>query len=376
MGTNRLLRGLTLTATCVLVTPLLALGCGKKGPPPPERSSVSEVTPAPVEEPLSDESLGVVCNGKAEPRAKPYAKDAATPHGVRAYERDEPNGQLRVDSLMDLDRFRAPKVEDTEIVVCITRTPGEKTETCTFDDKQPPYFLELHNASYEITVREAKTANVLATKTVNLENHGCPMLHTFSSQTETNYPVVDHAVTGIVAPILLPATVTAETKFPNPKEVLGALTTYDLPPICYGLPEPRAAAYEKKPGQTSFAAMLHRASESESFMALTSFDLEAWKAPTDEQVQLVICSTEKSRKKKESCKFDDPPPVHVLDVYSATYESVLREARTGKILATKTVNVPAMSCPMSWSFRGTHEDHIPRPDGELKAPFASFVGGK
>ncbi|MFO0591953.1 MAG: hypothetical protein U0441_30685 [Polyangiaceae bacterium] len=376
MGIDRLPRGIALTVACVLLTPLLALGCGKKGPPPPERSSVSEVMPTPVEEALTDDSFRAVCDGKGEARAKGYAKDAAAAHAMVAFQRDEPKGDLRTASVMKLERFRPQKLEDVEVVVCITRTPGEKTETCTFDDKQPPYFLELHNASYEVSVREAKTGNVLVTKTVNTENHGCPMLHTFSAQTESDFPTADHVVTGIAAPFLLPATVTADTKFPNGKDATGALTTYDLPPICYGLPEPRAAAYEKKPGQTSFAAMLHRASESENFMALTSFDLEAWKAPTDEQYQLVICSTEKSRKKKESCKFDDPPPVHVLDVYSATYESVLREARTGKILATKTVNIPAMSCPMSWSFRGTHEDHIPRPDGELKAPFGSFVGGK
>ncbi len=346
---------------CALGLPLVISACGHKasgsGEPGPASGSAASAAPA---TPLAMDDLAGVCGGKGEPRAKPYTKAGAAAHAMIAFERgaEKPTFELHVPE--DLTDFRPERAEEVELVACVVRTAQHKIETCDFDSTPPVRHLDMNDASYEITLREATTAAVVTTKTVGLPAERCPRFHSFKSEREPQFPSSDPAVTEIAKTFVLPAAGGIGLKMPNPDAGVLKLEPDALDKVCYGLPETRAAAYEKAPGKLSPTLLFSRVNDNARFVSSLHPEIEVWRSEVAQRYQLVLCATEKSRTKKKDCKFDDKEPVHFLDMYSATYDVALREAKTAKVLATTTVTEEALtSCPTMWLFKSTHDTDIP-----------------
>ena len=364
-----------LTAVSLLALPLLVVACGNKKQPSADDQPGGPPPPA-FQAPLTEDDLRAVCDGKAEPRAKAYSKADPTAHSMLLFVKAGTK-EYRSDDINPLKRFKSEKPEQTELVACINRTAVKKVSTCDFDDTPPARYLDMHEATYEITIREAKTGAVVGTKTAALPPDGCPTFHSFSSEREDSFPDFDAPLLVLASPLLVPPNPAADLKLPNADAVRDKLSDTDLKGVCYGIPEPRAAAYQKTAGAASPAYFFRRGSENAEYSWRSSSELDPWKSDDAAAYQLVICATETSRTKKKECKFDDKEPVHLLDLYSVAYDITIREARTAKILVNKPVKEEAdKTCPTMYFFHSLHDLDIPfaaKPIVALLTPLAPPV---
>jgi hypothetical protein len=72
-------------------------------------------------------------------------------------------------------------------------------------------------------------------------------------------------------------------------------------------------------------------------------------------IDLVVCARRTAAREVKVCdgyKDDDKPTQNKVRWHTATYELSVREARTGKELATTTIEATDADCPMFWTFDG------------------------
>ena len=158
-----------------------------------------------------------------------------------------------------------------------------------------------------------------------------------------------------------PAKPAVAVKTPKPER---KLFDRDLDNVCSGMPEKRATAYAKKPGEIHPLVLFWRDSESDAWKKSYTSKLDGWKSDDASGYQLVGCVTVKKFAKAKECKFDSKTPVRYLDLTDATYEIRVVEAHTGKELGTKTVDLKAATrCPFIHTFRANreteHPDYVP-----------------
>jgi hypothetical protein len=99
---------------------------------------------------------------------------------------------------------------EVDLVACAVRTEATFVQDCTgyeSDGVVTENVAKLHNATYELTVREATTGTSLGTTTVTTADQDCPMFVMFESDTETRdyfaSPPADE-VTAFVKPFAQP----------------------------------------------------------------------------------------------------------------------------------------------------------------------------
>jgi hypothetical protein len=134
------------------------------------------------------------------------------------------------------------------------------------------------------------------------------------------------------------------------------LTETDFQGLCAGAPQEAATAYDK--GQTGIHPVLGFGSRPYDTNAekLTSLDLpEGFTVKWDKdknvytEIQLVACAkrtTDTVVKKCDGYKKDGKPTGQVLNLHSTTYEVKLYAAKTGDVVASKTIDAPGKECPM------------------------------
>ena len=73
-----------------------------------------------------------------------------------------------------------------ELVVCVTRAPGEFVESCEYEDEKDgsAFILNTHNASYDVRVFAATSGEEIANTTIEVEYGECPMFYMFSDEQE------------------------------------------------------------------------------------------------------------------------------------------------------------------------------------------------
>ena len=130
----------------------------------------------------------------------------------------------------------------------------------------------------------------------------------------------------------------------------------DFKGVCSGAPLSVASAYVPD-------ARAHRA----VFFASDGDDLSdhSYSLPRDwtaqfaegqntyKAIDLVVCARRTTTRQVKVCggyKNDDRPTRNQVRWHTATYELSVREARTGKQLATRTIEASAAECPMFQSF--------------------------
>ena len=84
----------------------------------------------------------------------------------------------------DHDALRA-----IDLVVCARRTAAQEVKVCDGykdDDKPTQNTVRWHTATYELSVREARTGKELATTTVEATDADCPMFWTFDDESDSD----------------------------------------------------------------------------------------------------------------------------------------------------------------------------------------------
>lgn len=346
----------------LLLAPLLALGCGTKsatadpdaGAPPP---------------PLRDADLAPVCTGKGEPRAKAFAKDGASLHPLVTFAQWDRYATPEIQSPPILRGFGAESAAAYELVACVTRTSEAEVRTCQYEvrGRSVKRDLRVFSASYEISIREAATAAVLATRTASFSSPPCPVGHSFKDALDDKlYPDTSYAVADLAKTFVVPPAGVASLR---PRNGSPYLEHFALAKVCYGIPEPDASAYEKVSGKISPALVMSRAGENEGYWTHGYPEWKPWQVENASGYQLLACVSEKSRTKSKECKITDKGVTRQLDLVAATYEIVLREMRTGKVLSTTTASAePEKTCPKDAYFPDgrDHKEDVawPRKDVE------------
>ena len=140
---------------------------------------------------LFPDSFNGVCSGASVSNATAY-DPAAKAHKAlyfASYEDDllDQSSNLPADWTVqfspDNDALRA-----IDLVACARRTAAQEVKVCDGyknDDKPTQNKVRWHTATYEVSVREAKTGRVLATTTMEATDTDCPMFQSFDSDSET-----------------------------------------------------------------------------------------------------------------------------------------------------------------------------------------------
>lgn len=192
----------TFRAVCLVPAALLALGalasCGgdrdtgaggeAKGPNVAAPAATADAAPASV---LFPDNFKGVCSGAGVETATAYDRAATTHKAVYlATYRDDfmdrshslPDGWT-VRFSADGDALRA-----VDLVVCARRTAARQVKVCDgFQSNGRPTQnrVRWHTATYELSVREARTGRELAKTTAEATNTDCPMFMTFNGESET-----------------------------------------------------------------------------------------------------------------------------------------------------------------------------------------------
>ncbi|HYI47186.1 MAG TPA: hypothetical protein VEX35_01865 [Allosphingosinicella sp.] len=132
-----------------------------------------------------------VCSGASVSAATAYDR-AATAHKALYFATHRDDFTDRSSSLPDdwtvrfspnSDAFRA-----IDLVVCARRTAARQVKICDEyqnDGRATQNSVRWHTATYELSVREARTGRKLAETTVEATNSDCPMFMSFRSDSET-----------------------------------------------------------------------------------------------------------------------------------------------------------------------------------------------
>ena len=97
-----------------------------------------------------------------------------------------------------------------DLVACAKRTAEQQVKVCDgyqTDGKPTQNKVNWHTATYELSVREAKTGKVLATTTVEATDTDCPMFQSFDGTSDTveGYAdLSDSAVADFLRPHIAP----------------------------------------------------------------------------------------------------------------------------------------------------------------------------
>lgn len=142
--------------------------------------------------------------------------------------------------------------------------------------------------------------------------------------------------------------------------------------VCSGEGVAGQPAYQLQPGLVSPLVYFEQTGEKWRYPGEL---LPRWWSSSDDlrHTQLVACARVVDKRAVESCSYKNLSSR--VTIYDATFELSLREARTGKPLATKTVALPADSrtCPMlKWG--SSEEARWPSYAAELEALVRPLIG--
>lgn len=129
---------------------------------------------------FTDSDFASACRGIGIPDAAAYTPGDGQDLVV-ALMGEDPEYQGR--STMLPEQWVAPyeSIADTELVVCLDRVSATSVEICTgYEDEGLEWEVEVFDASYEVTLREANTATEVASTTFDAASDGCPMFSFYS----------------------------------------------------------------------------------------------------------------------------------------------------------------------------------------------------
>lgn len=132
---------------------------------------------------FSESEFAPVCRGTGQVKATAFDQESElSPLVVLSGE--DPEYSFSVAQLPDGWTTAFETYEDTQLVACLARVAAEAVELCEgYEDTDSgiEWSVQTHDTTWEVTLREATTAEVVAQETFEVPASGCPM---FSSYTE------------------------------------------------------------------------------------------------------------------------------------------------------------------------------------------------
>jgi hypothetical protein len=98
---------------------------------------------------------------------------------------------------------------EIELVACAERTSATKVQECTgyqVDGKDTDHVVNLNEATYDVSLHEAKTGTQLAASTITARDESCPMFVSFTEgeTTQEYYSFDDAAIQSFLEPYVAP----------------------------------------------------------------------------------------------------------------------------------------------------------------------------
>jgi hypothetical protein len=295
--------------------------------------------------PLSLYELADMCNRADAPKydgAPAADKPASKPQKVAVFVRyaDDPKSTFEKQRPAALGDLAATDARGVPLVACVdVKKHGEDPGHCSYYGGQ----IHQYTMTHTLRVLEVKTGRELLRDEFTLDHRtgSCPSTYAFPAGTHTVFRGVDFGPT--LASELLP--------FEPAGVALAPAKAQELDVVCGGGAVPQAAAYT--PADGAKIHLLYFPNDEQSWTrtdppkGFPAFDDNGADAAGYE---LVACVTGKPAKKKRSCKF---MLGDVLETYDGELEVVLREARTGKIVETKSFKATSPGgCPATHKFWG------------------------
>jgi hypothetical protein len=363
------------TATAPPAPTVAATPAPPPTPPATTAAVVTEppVTTAPVTEPPDLSDLSPVCRDTGIAAATAYT---ATPglHPVVAIAADDVS---RVDSATELPAgwgFDEFEPERAELVACVTQVTATPTRLCegfVDDDSGTSWSVQMHTATYEITVRAIATAEVLTTATVDRSERDCPLI---SSYTEGDpnpvpqYPRVRASdLETIVKPFVTGGAAPEELVAASPTVPAAELTTDDFHQVCRDTGQTSAVEFIAGPGLHPAVLLTTDHSGFSQYTAMFPALPEGWEGnTTPSAAQLVVCAVVTATTSNQICDGytgDDGTALQV-ETFDTTYDVSVRVARTAEVLHAEPLTTPGTECPMFMTFTQTAgpEPYYPEPD--------------
>jgi len=326
-----------------LVT-LLAIGCNRdEGPPAP--APAPAIKQGRIAHNLDD--FADICRGNEPPTGgMAYEKAAGKASKLVVLESHGDKSSYLVKTPTPLDPWKADKPEDAQLIVCVTVKDSNKAHECRFDQRKPARYLELHDATYAVSIHDAATGKKHVDTTISKKAAtSCPMIHVCAGNRESSYPKIATEITALVKPL-------------QPKDAPPLKVTEELlRGVCSGEAASGAAAYDKGKGPL---VIFYRKADSATFDAVfyskaLSERREAWRqaakaerSGTDfAKYPLVACITSKPQPHKKRCAFQGGK---TLEVQAAKYSVDVFEAKTGKKLASRVLSALPRTCPLVHDF--------------------------
>jgi hypothetical protein len=350
-------------------TAATSIGDTGTGGSDPAAATVPETSPGTDSADIEPGDLAPVCRDTALASAPAYAPTPGL-HPVYVLATDE---ATRAESGSELPLgWGADELapSDAQLVACVTQTATTPTLLCpgyVDDDTGTEWSVQVHDASFEVSVRVAATAEVLTSTTFDITGNTCPM---FSSYTEGDpnpvpeYPLVtsDH-LEPIVKPHVTGGASAAELLAASPTVPAAELTDDEFDQVCRDTGQASAPEFVAGPG---VHPALLLASDGVSFGLMSTTLPEGWTAATPGDAQLVICSVLTAATSNQLCDgyTDDAGEPLQVETFDSTYDVTVRVARTAEVLHSEQVVVPGTECPMFMTFTGVEgpEPYYPEID--------------
>lgn len=95
---------------------------------------------------------------------------------------------------------------DTELVACLDRTAAVSDQVCDgYEDEGLSWSVEAFSATYDVTLRDAQTAEVIEETVFEAPSDGCPMFSFYSEgdpSPKPSYPSTTDALEAFLAPYI------------------------------------------------------------------------------------------------------------------------------------------------------------------------------
>ncbi len=182
---------------CLLATGITACGAGDG------ETNVTDATDATstddaaaATDELFDRNFAQVCRDTGFERAAEYSAGAGV-HPLLALQSDD-GADFTGQSVTLPDGWAAvwPDLERTQLVSCTVRTSATPVRVCEGyedDDTGLEWTVQTHDVSYDVTVRNARTAEVLGSQSFDIPAGDCPMFSSYSEgspQPVPSYPYI------------------------------------------------------------------------------------------------------------------------------------------------------------------------------------------
>lgn len=185
----------------VLLLALILLSLGKKDDSPKATPSGSSTSDSRDDKSFSATNLGdldKVCEGGVATNTTAYSS-GPSPHPIVLFTPSNVNADSLVEESVTFKdrtwRADSSNVDAAQLVGCFKRTSTGTSKKCDFRSGGQPVSVDYLSATYELTIREAKTGKSLGTKEVNGPNLTCPFVSTYNKADPKIYASPDDGLT-------------------------------------------------------------------------------------------------------------------------------------------------------------------------------------